>query len=248
MPSQFNLPDAVRGVFAYLDAALPKEVREDLSGGYLYRDDKSFHEWGSTPRKVGELITDEFRLMHWGAPIRKALDAYRLYHKTDMANALTCAYSLHLRGMDPGEALNADYCLEWCGILAWTTLEAVKQAYGSNTDYWLWHQFSPFHREGDRFVKYRTPPSMGTLLVRGDRLVWRVEELHTLPAGVSLRFQAEDKKFKELGGNRAFLAGEFDWPPADWINPVTDEEEAASLGKTKSARACFKIVQIEQLV
>jgi hypothetical protein len=52
---------------------------------------------------------------------------------------------------------------------------------------------------------------------------------------VSLRFQAEDKKFKELGGNRAFLAGEFDWPPADWINPVTDEEEAASLGKTKSA-------------
>lgn len=235
MPSSLNLPDAVRGVFAYLDTTLSPEMKQDLSCGTLCRNDQSFHDWNATPRKVADLLTDEFRLMHSGAPIRKALDVYRLYHKTDMANALTCAYSLHLRGKDPGEALNADYCLEWCGILKWTTLEAVKQGYGSNNDHWLWHQFSPFHREGDRFVKYRTPPSTGTLLVRGDRLVWKVEELQALPAGVSLRFQAEKKKFEELGGSRAFLAGKFDWPPADWINPVTDEEEAASLGKMKRA-------------
>ncbi len=237
MTSQFSLPDAVRGVFAYLDAALSPEMRGELSSSELFKDSESFNDWGSAPNKVVDLIIEEFRLMHWGSPIRKALDAYRLFHKTDMANALTCAYSLHLRGMDPGEALNADYCLEWCGILTWTKLEAVKQAYGSSTDHWLWHQFSPFHREGDRFVIYWTPPSMGTLLVRGDRLVWEVEELQALPAGVSLRFQAEDMKFKELGGNRAFLACKFDWPPADWINPVTDEEEAASLGKTNRAIA-----------
>jgi hypothetical protein len=235
MQSQFNLPDAVRGVFAYLDAALSPEMKEDLSSSDLCRDDESFHDWHSTPYKVVQLLTDEFRLMHSSAPIRKALDAYRLYHKTDMADALTRGYSLHLRGKDPNEALNADYCLPWVGILTWRTMEEVRRAYGDNADNWLWHQFSPFRREGDRFVKYRTPPSRGTLLVRGDRLVWRVEELQALPAGVSLRFQAEKMKFKELGGNRAFLAGEFDWPPADWINPVTEEEEAASLGKTKRA-------------
>lgn len=235
MPSQFNLPDAVRGVFAYLDATLAPEVRDGLKNCELRRESPSFYEWQAAPKIVVDLITDEFRLMHWGAPIRKALDAYRLYHKTDMANALTCAYRLHLRREEPGEALNADYSLNKGNILTWLTMEKLRLEHKERPEGSLWSQFGTFHREGDRFVKYRRPSSSGTLMVRGDRLVWEIEELHCLPAGRSLKHKAEVDKFQELGGHRAFLAGEFDWPPADWINPVTDEEEAASTGKTKCA-------------
>lgn len=176
---------------------------------------------------VFEHIANEFRLMYWGAPIRKALDGFRLYDKTDMAKALTCAYRLHLRGEDPGDALNADYCLPWHGILTWTTKETLRQAHDERPENSQWSQFSQFYRDGDRFVRYSSPTSFGTLLVRGDRLVWEIEEMHMDRSRPSPRFKAEAEKFKALGGNRAFLAGEFDWPPPGWVNPVSDEEETA---------------------
>ncbi len=147
MASIHEIPDAVRGVFAYLDATLPPEALDEFTQKDTHRGDESFHSWHAWPRKVRDIITDEFRLMYGGAPIRKALDGYRLYHKTDMANALVCAFSLHRKGRDPNEALNADYCLQWGGVLTWRTAEEVKAA---GPDHWLWNRFEGFRREGDR--------------------------------------------------------------------------------------------------
>lgn len=224
MEPQPPLPNAVSGVFAYLDAALEPEVRDGLMNCELCRESPSFYEWQAAPKIVADLIMDEFRLMYPDAPIRKALDAYRLYHKNDMSNALTCAYRLHLRREDPGEALSADYCLDGDDILTWVSMEKLRLEHKARPEGSLWSQFGTFYREGDRFVKYRRPSSFGTLMVRGDRLVWEIEELHGLPAGRSLKYEAEVDKFQELGGHRAFLAGQFNWPPPGWVNPVTDEE------------------------
>lgn len=69
------------------------------------------------------------------------------------------------------------------------------------------------------------------MLVRGDRLVWKTEMIHKLLMGVSLKRKAEEAHFVALGGCTAFLNGEFTWPSPDWVNPVSDEEEAASLKK-----------------
>jgi len=219
-------PDAVRGVFAYLDASLPQDLKHALSACELHRDSPSFYDWQAAPMAVFEHITNEFRLMYPLSPIREALERYRLYHKTDMAKALTCAYRLHLRGEDPGEALSADYCLSWFGILTWTTKDALRQAHDERPERSLWSQFGQFYRDGDRFIRYSSPTSYGTLLVRGDRLVWEIEEMHMNRSRPSPKFKAEAEKFRELGGNAAFLAGQFDWPPPGWVNPVTDEQEA----------------------
>jgi hypothetical protein len=45
--------------------------------------------------------------------------------------------------------------------------------------------------------------------------------------GPSLRWKTDAEKFEELGGNKGFLNGDFTWPPPDWINPVTDEQQEA---------------------
>jgi DNA topoisomerase VI subunit B len=36
---------------------------------------------------------------------------------------------------------------------------------------------------------------------------------------------------RRLVRGKAFLNGEFTWPPPDWVNPISDEEEEASLKK-----------------
>ena len=228
MATNFEIPAAIRGVFAYLDATLPPAAIADLGRDIVCMGHDSLTDWRSWPRKAMEIIADEFRLMYPHAPIRKALDAFHLYHKTDMASALVCAYRLHLRARDPHEALNADYSVKWGGILSWKSMEEVQHEAGSGHS--LWHRFSSFYREGDRFVGYSLPTVMGTMLVRGDRLVWDVVEMNMCVEKPSLRWLVARDKFQELGGNRAFLAGEFVWPPAGWTNPVTDEQEAEHLG------------------
>ena len=119
-----------------------------------------------------------------------------------MADALTAAYFLELRGADPLAAFTADFTLAPNGR---------------------------FYKEGDRLLSYRRPPSGGFLLVRGGRLVWEYEEIRYLPTGISLRWNTDYQHFLALGGNRAFLAGEFSWPAPGWVNPVTEEEEMQHL-------------------
>lgn len=223
----FDLPDPVRGVFAYLDATLPIEALDWFATNELGKDDTAFWQFNAWPYKISELITNEFRLMYWGAPIREALSKYRLFFKRDMATALMCAYALHRQGKNPNDALNADYDLGWHGVLTWRSLDEIKAGGSPSSPSFLWENLSAFYREGDQFVRYHRPATIGTLMVRGYRLVWDVVEANMTISKVSLKWQAEAGKFEELGGTRAFLAGEFDWPPAGWVNPVADEQEKA---------------------
>jgi len=208
-PAPTELPREVLGVFAYLDVVLTAEEQEKNFNPEHY--DGLERMLRTHPR---ERLKDEFRLMYGDSPLRKALDPFRLYHKEDMAQALLWAYQLHKQGGDPLEALTADYCLRPHGLLTWIPVEEVKELGHERR---IWWDFYRFYREGDRFVRYSVPSSRGLLLLRGDRLVWEHEEFHFCivgPISKTFRKWTESyEKFKALGGNRAFLAGEFDWPP-----------------------------------
>ena len=121
MNTNDNLPVPVEGVFAYLDVALKDAVKEALAAADTGTAPGDYPLWDSAQHQVQNYIKDQFRLMHWGAAVRKALDAFRLYHRDDMAHALTQAYRLHLREENPVEALKADYSLGDWGLLCWDT-------------------------------------------------------------------------------------------------------------------------------
>jgi hypothetical protein len=212
-----ELPVSVRGVIAYLDVILADEVRLSLKEAEDNRTEAAPRTlWSDVPEKVRERIKNEFRLMYWGSPLREALARFSLFHHDDMADALMNAYRLHLQGRIPVDALRADYRLKDWGVLNWRSRQEVYEAYENQ---WLWSQFVRFCREGDRFVYYSGPLSSGTLLLRGDRLVWAVEELHMTISELPPRWRAMKAKFDSLGGTRGFLAGEFVWPPEGWSPP-----------------------------
>lgn len=212
-----ELPVPVRGVIAYLDVVLAEDVRLSLKEDEDNKTEAApLTLWSDVPEKVRKRIKNEFRLMHWGSPLREALARFFLFHHEDMADALMNAYRLHLQGRNPVDALRADYRLKDWGVLNWQSQKAVYEA---NKDHWLWSQFVRFFQQGDRFVHYSRPVSSGTLLLRGDRLVWAVEELHMTISEVPPSWKAMKAKFDSLGGTRGFLAGEFVWPPEGWCPP-----------------------------
>ena len=226
-----DLPNSVRGVFAYLDETLPGEALDWFTANELDKDDAAFWEFKAWPYQIKDRIINEFRLMYWGASIRKELGKYRLFHKWDMSNALTCAYALHRKGRNPSEALNADYDLGGRGLWTWMSLDDIKEGGSPILPSFLWERFSIFYREGDRFIRCKTPANIDLFMLRGNRLVWEEQLAHANISKTSLKWEAEAEEFKRLGGTRAFLAGEFDWPPAGWVNPVTDEQECEHFRK-----------------
>jgi hypothetical protein len=226
MPTELDPRGAICGVFHFLDTTLPESEigildTDDIGVGI---ESKNRNQ---TRSRIAERIGNTFRLMHWGSPLRLELDAFRLYHKGDMADAITAAYGLRRRGLDPCAALNADYAINWGGLLSWESeADLLTQAKaGTSSVFW---QFQRLHvdKPGDRYVHYSLPTVAGVMLVRGDRLVWEVETLHMTVSGVDRSWNAAHAHFKSLGGPRGFLAGKFDWPPVGWVNPVNDEKAA----------------------
>lgn len=234
-PSALEPGNPILGVFAYLDSTLAPELILEAAA---YDLENTRHYWPhkSLRRDVRETLNNVFRLQYWDCPLRKELAKFRLYHRNDMADALTAAYFLLKRGANPIDALTADYCLTFHGILTWADLDKIKAELTWENPRATWGHFSSFYEPGDRLIRYKTMGSCGLLLVRGDRLVWDREEIHFCSSR-SLRWETDRDHFIALGGNRGFLAGEFIWPPPGWVNPVTDEMEAESLAR----RPLFKI-------
>jgi hypothetical protein len=245
----------ILGVFGYLDATLAPELLEEAAVYDLetVREHLSSDPWphNSVRTVVRKTIFDSFRLQHWGCPLRKELSRYRLYYRGDMADALTAAYFMLKRGGNPIDALEADYSLKPYGILTWEDIDKYKAVYRpefdvitgekieiEDGDYLesIWQHFSSFHEEGDRLIRYRWPSSSGFLMVRGDRLVWEYETAHMLISAVSLRWKTDYEHFLALGGSCGFIHDDFVWPDPNWVNPVSDEEECRSLGKTTRVR------------
>lgn len=249
-------PDLLPGVFAFLDASLPESLRraaieKDFGVGRLPPMPSQASSWqhvmnwrlkppgdqffmgyvveGYEREAIAKVLNATFRLQWKGCPLRPFLAKYRLYHRDDMADALAAAYSQHKRGGDPEAALTADYSVSVRGLLYHEEIDKFRDSSKDGYLDFFWRQLGPFFEEGDRIVSHVSIPYDYYLLVRGDRLVWRVESIHKCVVGVSLKWRAEVDHFKALGGGKAFLNGDFTWPPPDWANPVSDEEEAASL-------------------
>jgi hypothetical protein len=228
-PSTLEPGNPILGVFAFLDATLAPELileaaTHDLENRHDYWSHKNLR------RDVGEILQETFRLQNIRSPLRKELAKFRLYHRRDMADALSVAYFLVKRGANPIDALTADYCLTFHGILTWEDLDKIKAELTWENPRATWGHFSAFYEPGDRLVHYQTLGSCGLLLVRGDRLVWDHETIHFC-SSPSLRWKTDRDHFMALGGNRGFLAGDFVWPPPDWVNPVTNEEEDEHMKK-----------------
>lgn len=230
--SRYSAPlpetDALAGVFAFLDAALPEDLRraaeeKDFGIGRVDPCDEAFF--------IAKILNSHFRLQWSKCPIRGFLAQYRLYYRDDMAAALTSAYSLHKQGGDPEQALRGDYAMGFHGLLYHLDIDEFRNAPQDSYKGRYWSQFRSQYESGDRLVEYRWLPYDGYLLVRGDRLVWEEESIHKCRVGVSLKWNAEVEHFEALGGSKAFLNGQFVWPPPGWVNPVSDEEERASLNK-----------------
>ena len=256
LPIEMN---PLAGVFGFLDGALPQALRKaaeetDLGiGRILERDVETFvaisieqhrltqakdaaaplglYATGEERRAIAKILNETFRLQWRECPLRKFLAKYRLFHRDDMADALAAAYCLHKRGCDPKAALTADYAMGFHGLLFHEDIEKFREAPKDSYEHFFWNHLRSHSEPGDRVVSYVWRPYDGYLLVRGDRLVWEVESIHKCMVGISLKWQAETDHFIALGSSKAFLNGEFVWPPTGWVNPVSDAEEKASLSK-----------------
>lgn len=248
--------DPLHGVLAFLDAALPESLiraavmndpgigrlppmpseascrqfvmnhtakltRNNLFLGYVVE--------GYEREMIAKVLTSTFRLQWKECPLRGYLAKYRLYHRDDMADALAAAYIQHKRGCDPEAALTADYSFNEPGLLYHKDIDEFRNETENGYVQQLWSHLRSFAEEGDRLVKHDSGASDYLLLVRGDRLVWKTEMIRKIIGGISLKKKADWAHFQALGGCKAFLNGEFTWPPPDWVNPVSDEEEEASL-------------------
>lgn len=250
--------DLLSGVFAFLDASLPESLRraaveKDFGIGRLVPMPSKTETWQHVMNwnlkppgdeffmgyvvesyeraAVAKVLNASFRLQWKGCPLRPFLAKYRLYHRDDMADALAAAYGQHKRGGDPELALSADYAINFEGLFYHKDLDEFRNGAKDGFYYPLWCHLSDFFEDGDRLVKHASGPYDYLLLVRGDRLVWKTEMIRKILVGVSLKRKAEEAHFVALGGCKAFLNGEFTWPPPDWVNPISDEEEAVSLKK-----------------
>lgn len=248
--------DPLPGVFGFLDAALPEclrraAVEKDFGIGRQApmpseaQSRRHYMNWKTKPpgeqfsighvvegyerEAIASVLNATFRLQWKGCPLRPYLAKYRLYHRDDMADALAAAYGQHKRGGDPEAALNADYSINFPGLFYHEDIDRFQNDRENGYLQSLWHPLRDFFKEGDRLVKHDWGASDYLLLVRGDRLVWKTEMIHKTIVGISLKRNAAEAHFVELGGCKAFLNSEFTWPPPDWINPVSDEEETASL-------------------
>lgn len=222
-----SLPRQLEGIFAYLSATLSAQ---DLETARTHDPaaERSRFLWDCPRKKIADHILYSFRLQYSEGPFRNWMASFRLYFRDDMADALAVAFLLYYQGKNPIPALTADYTVPSCGILTWVSLEEQKsKAKNNSLIRSRWDRISPLLQEGDRLARYSRYTSSGWILVRGDRRVWQEEHYHLSFDGPSLRFRRNMEKFESLGGNRAFLAGDFDWPPPNWTNPTTDDEEEA---------------------
>lgn len=219
----------ILGVFAYLDAVPEDSIPTDRIYASIYRDSPE----ELRKKQLADFINTLFRLQWRECPLRPLLAGYRLYFRDDMALALAHAYMLHKDGKDPEEALTADYCPGFLGLLEELNLDEYLNAESDTWQRRWWNQFAGFYEDGDRFIQYDHRSSNGYLLFRADRLVWKMEDCRFLLTGPSLRWNTKMEKFIALGSIKGFLNGDFTWPPADWVNPVTDEQEKAYAEKSR---------------
>lgn len=207
-----ELPTGLRAVFAFLDEALPVSDREAFSKTEINREHLGELCWEDSTqfaRNACFLIKHSFQLMPCTGPLGELLEEHRLYHESDIAPALTWAYSLHKRGKNPLEALTADYSFRWRAVLCRMSEREIQARINM-------HLFGDRQRRSivsDRWLRYRTTGEMGTVVLRGNRLLCAKWECKMQPTEEGFRHWHETlERFDSLGGVEGFLAGKFDWP------------------------------------
>jgi hypothetical protein len=99
-------------VFAYLDVTLPGEALDWFTTNELDKDDAAFWEFKAWPYQIKDRIINEFRLMYWGASIRKELGKYRLFPKWDMSIPQATRTCPSRRQLDLRQHLHRQVCDE----------------------------------------------------------------------------------------------------------------------------------------
>lgn len=213
MKDTLTVSKMLAGVFAYLDAIL-SENEKISAAAQDHGVGLGTQTWGGFRSDLADLIFSTFRTQFWGSPLKKVMAEFDLYNQKHMADALAAAYCRHKAGRDPIEALNADYGINYGGLLSWEDEEEFRREalQPGSTKAKVWSAFYREFKEGDRIVHYSLPTSAGYMLVRGDRLVWEENALHISISGTDEAFDRAHNKFMALGGYKGFFAGKFSWP------------------------------------
>lgn len=218
MATHMELPPAIRGALAYLDAVATshqKRVATETDQGIGH--DKEFN--GRALRRAMEReVSRAFKLggyVGYVSPLAQELEAYRLYSAKDSADALACAWCLMQRGGNPTAALTADYDFRGCGILHEEDInQLVADAKDKEDHHSIWGMIKSYHRKGDRVASYRYGGGCGHVILRGRRAVLDLEGIHwQMSEEGAAEIAKEFAAFEAAGGTKAFLAGTLAWPP-----------------------------------
>lgn len=221
-----TLPTALRAIFAYLDIALPTETREAFATAEVNLEHLHYMCFDRSKEFAKDtcfLIQYNFQLMRATDSLGSLLKEYRLYHESYSAPALTWAYSLHKRGKNPLEALTADYSFRWEAVLSWMTEKQIQEA----INWQLFGDRQELTMLGDRWLRYQTYGEIGTVVLRGDRLLCTKWECKMTPMAGSTHWREMWEKFEALGGVKAFLDGKFQWPMIYVTREEREEDESA---------------------
>lgn len=217
-------------VFGSLDAYLTRDQVEEAENCDEETIRKNSNDYPRTHDRALSVVLSSIHetssTQYWDCPLREELEKFQIYDRHDMADALCSAYYFWKRGGNPVEALEADYSLKPHGLLRWGVIDQEREA-ARNDKNAPWWKLDHMYQEGDRLIHYRLPAYSGLLLVRGVRLVseFRSGFRDITDTPIRQAWMADYEHFLSLGGNRGFLAGDFDWPDPDWVNPFTFEWE-----------------------
>jgi hypothetical protein len=220
------LPTGLRAVFAFLDEALPAEAREAFrmtEVNLSHLNHMCWEEETQFARDARFLIRHSFSLHTTCGALGEMLKQYRLYHESYSSRALVWAYSLHMRGKDPLEALTADYDFNMDAVVSWLTKEQEQRAVNAD----LFGEDRRGLRADDRWARCRTSGRIGTMVFRGDRLIRASIECYMNIMGPNRSWHEMKERYDALGGVKAYLAGKFDWPPIYFFDEQTDDVNAS---------------------
>lgn len=203
------LPNAILGLFSYLDHVLDRELVTRIADIYPHEfERKTGRKNPHSPiMSIETRIRQDVRFTERSSKISEALDLYKIYHEDDAIHALSWAYCLYRCGKSPNDAFLADYSVKGFGMLQWAERADDKE-----------RVFAKFERAGDRYVAFSNFPSTGLLLIRGDRLVAHLEpprDLLLTDVRVPQEYVDRLARFEALGGCKAFLNGKFEWQFTD---------------------------------
>ncbi len=177
-------------------------------------------------RRVHDLVSRTYRDRNAFPNLERELTDFHLYRDWDRSLALTVCFILACQGRDALEGMQADYSPD--GIY----YDLAPKDYMPDGRPGFWDRLSPHFKEGDRILHHWSPGYRLLCIFRGDRIVHEFLHQHQsyAPGYKDVHYFRCVERYRERGGVRAYLRGEFTWSqelmeslrlPTDWAESMS---------------------------